>query len=282
MSRYWTLDDIDWGRFRPDLVDDDMLATVKAAALVEANAPDYVTYLRNVFRDDADLCAVLGAWGAEEEQHGAALARWATMADPDFDFEASLTVFRSDYEQVPLDTDQSVRGSKLGELFARCVVESGTTSFYSAMQDKTEEPVLKQIAGKISADEVRHYNLFRRRLADYEGEEPPLSKLARLKILADRVSERNDDEFGYAYYAGNLALNGWETYDRDHCMLAYELGSVGIYRQPHLEKAAKMMLKAVGFDSDSLVSKVATRLAWIFVRRRQRHIFSLADPSTPA
>ena len=126
MSRYWTLGDIDWGRFRPDLVDDDMLATVKAAALVEANAPDYVTYLRNVFRDDADLCELLGAWGAEEEQHGAALARWATMADPSFDFEASLTVFRADYEQVPLDTDQSVRGSKLGELFARCVVESGT------------------------------------------------------------------------------------------------------------------------------------------------------------
>ncbi|MFN3233172.1 MAG: ferritin-like domain-containing protein [Alphaproteobacteria bacterium] len=277
MSRYWSLDDIEWGGFRPDLVDGEMLAVVKAAALVEANAPDYVQYLCNVFKTDAALCEALEQWGREEEQHGDALARWAAMADPTFDFERALSVFRSDFEQVPLDTEESIRGSRLGELFARCVVESGTTSFYAAMEDKTDEPVLKQIARNISADEVRHYKLFRRQLDDYEGQEPPLSKLARCRILADRVAERNDDEFGFAYYAANIALKSDEPYDRDYCMLAYELGSFGIYKQPHLEKAAKMMLRAIGFRSDSLISRGATRLAWWMVQRRQREIFQLAE-----
>ncbi len=276
MSQNWTLDDIEWGDFRPDLVDDEMLAVVKAAALVEANAPDYVTYLCNVFKDDPALCDAIRVWGREEEQHGAALAQWAATADPDFDFDEALRIFRSDYEQLPLDSDESIRGSLMGELFARCVVESGTTSFYAAMKDKTNEPVLKQIAHNISADEVKHYKLFRRHLSAYEASQPKLSKLARCRILSDRVSERNDDEFGFAYYAANIAPHGDTPYDRDYCMLAYELGSVGIYKQPHLEKAARMMMMAVGFKTNSLVSRTATKLAWWMVQRRQRHINQLA------
>ena len=45
-------------------------------------------------------------------------------------------------------------------MIARCVVESGTSSYYSAIRDATEEPVLQEIAGRIAADEYRHYKLF--------------------------------------------------------------------------------------------------------------------------
>ena len=45
-------------------------------------------------------------------------------------------------------------------MIARCVVESGTSSYYSAIRDATDEPVLKEIAGRIAADEYRHYKLF--------------------------------------------------------------------------------------------------------------------------
>ncbi|MEQ8266944.1 MAG: hypothetical protein RH982_07095 [Parvibaculum sp.] len=34
---------------------------------------------------------------------------------------------------IPLDAVQSVRGSRGGELIARCVVESGTSSCYTAI-----------------------------------------------------------------------------------------------------------------------------------------------------
>ena len=38
----WTLDDIPWSRFDASRVDPTLLAAVKAASLVEYNAPDYV------------------------------------------------------------------------------------------------------------------------------------------------------------------------------------------------------------------------------------------------
>ena len=75
--RHWTLDDIPWDAFDPSQVDPELLRAVKAAALVEGNADDYVRYLKNVFGDDAEFCGAAEQWGIEENQHGAALARWA-------------------------------------------------------------------------------------------------------------------------------------------------------------------------------------------------------------
>ena len=57
MSKHWTLDDIDWDKFDPALVDPNLLATIKTAAMVEGNAADYVTYLLNVFSDDEAFAA---------------------------------------------------------------------------------------------------------------------------------------------------------------------------------------------------------------------------------
>ncbi|MBI1178909.1 MAG: ferritin-like domain-containing protein [Alphaproteobacteria bacterium] len=276
MSRYWTLDDIDWGAFRADKVDQRLLATIKAAALVEANAPDYVTYLCNVFRGDEALCGSVRQWGDEEVQHGRALARWASLADPSYDLDEALLRFRTGYRQVPLDSSESTRGSRSGELFARCVVESGTTSFYSAMQDATDEPVLRQIARNIAADEVRHYKLFRSYLDAYEARGMGITRLARLKILGDRIGEVDDDEFAFAYYAANVAPVSDAPYDRETCSLAYETGAYGIYRRAHLEKGVRMMLRAVGFGSGSAFVGIAVRLAWRLMRYRQKKLVKLA------
>ena len=38
MSKHWTLDDIEWDKFDPSKVDPQLLATIKTAAMVEANA----------------------------------------------------------------------------------------------------------------------------------------------------------------------------------------------------------------------------------------------------
>ena len=98
-------------------------------------------------------------WGEEEIQHGKALARWAELADPEFDFEAAFGRFRDGY-QVDFDCDVSRRGSRTGEMIARCMVEVGTSSYYSALRDGVQEPVLKEICRNIAADEIRHYKLF--------------------------------------------------------------------------------------------------------------------------
>src|SRR5258708_30992757 len=159
----WTMDDIHWSLFDSAKVEPAMLAAVKAAALVEYNAPDYVSYLKRVFADSGSpTIAALEEWGREEAQHGRALGRWAEMADPSFKLEEALTRFRKGYSPAHFSGSEggSVRGSRRGEMIARCVVESGTSSYYAAIRDASEEPVLTEIAGRIAAAEYRPYKLF--------------------------------------------------------------------------------------------------------------------------
>src|ERR1700730_15656256 len=187
----WTLETIDWGRFDPSKVDPEILRNIKAAAMVERNGADYGIYLNKVFADDPAFIADVDRWVVEEVQHGMALGRWAQLADPLWDFDAAFDRFRKGY-QVPVDADASVRGSQAGEMMARCIVETGTSSYYSALKDASDEPVLKQICSRIAADEVRPYKLFYARLQRCL-ERDRLSKLRRLWIGWGRLAESEDD-----------------------------------------------------------------------------------------
>src|SRR4051794_17494392 len=130
----WTLDDIPWDRFDAARVDPETVKVVKAASLVEYNGEAYATYLCNVFADDPTFQAAARLWAGEEAQHGRGLRRWAELAARSFDFAAAFTRFTQGYE-LPLSADESVRGSRAGELIARCIVETGTSSWYSAIKD---------------------------------------------------------------------------------------------------------------------------------------------------
>ena len=92
-----------------------------------------------------------------------------------------------------------MRGSRTGELIARCVVETGTSSYYAALGEATDEPVLKEICRRIAGDELRHYKLFYGFMKRYLAREP-LGILARLKVALGRVAETGDDELPYAYF----------------------------------------------------------------------------------
>lgn len=122
----WTMDDIHWSLFDLSKVEPTLLAAVKAAALVEYNAPDYVAYLKRVFVDGPPgTLAAIERWGKEEAQHGRALGRWAEIADPGFRMEEAFARFRKGYTpgHFMSGQDGSVRGSRRGEMIARCVVE---------------------------------------------------------------------------------------------------------------------------------------------------------------
>ncbi|HUN49400.1 MAG TPA: ferritin-like domain-containing protein, partial [Stellaceae bacterium] len=140
----WTLGDIPWDRFDRAKVDPEILRIVKAASLVERNGGDYAHYLCNVFDDDPEFKTVATRWGGEEIQHGQALGRWAMLADPGFDHEGACRRFTAGF-RVDLDAKASVRGTRSGELIARCIVETGTSSYYTALSEAAEEPVLKEI-----------------------------------------------------------------------------------------------------------------------------------------
>ena len=127
----------------------------------QRNGDDYGVYLRRVFADDPDFIEKVNEWVLEENQHGMALGRWSQLADPGWNFEAAFARFKAGYHLPHYTTTlQSVRGSQAGEMMARCIVETGTSSYYTALKDATAEPVLRQICAKIAADELRHYKLF--------------------------------------------------------------------------------------------------------------------------
>ena len=132
-------------------------------------------------------------------------ARWAEMADPNFKLEAAFARFRKGYTPAHFADERqqgSVRGSRRGEMIARCVVESGTSSYYSAIRDATDEPVLQEIAGRIAADEYRHYKLFYDTLNAQS--EPDLSLWKKLRIAVERVRESDDDELAFSFYCANV------------------------------------------------------------------------------
>ena len=257
-NKYWSLDDIPWDRFDPSKVDPEMLRIVKAAAMVEYNGGIYADYLCSVFKDDPQFQNASQRWAFEEVQHGQALARWAQMADPDFDFDNRFAKF-SERIQLPVEADSSVRGTRCGELVARCMVEVGTSSYYSALREATDEPVLQMICEKIAKDEIRHYKFFYTHMERYRDIEN-FGKFRRLWVGLGRIGESEDDELAYAYYAAN---NNGEAYNRKRCIRAYMSRAYGFYEIRHVERAITLIFKAVGFSPHGrLTNWIARGTCW--------------------
>jgi hypothetical protein len=263
----WTLDDIPWERFDPSRVDPDLLAIAKAASLVERNGGDYATYLCNVFADDPEFQAVARGWGQEEIQHGMALGRWARMADPSYDFEGAFARF-AQVIKLPLDAADSVRGSRAGELVARCMVEVGTSSYYTALADRCEEPVLQAICRRIAADEHRHYKLFYTHLDRYMAREG-LGFWGRLRVAAGRIGESEDDELAFAFHAANA---NDRPYERKQANRAYARRAYALYRRPHVERGLAMVFKTIGLNPQGRLHRIATALAWTYISARARRL----------
>ena len=109
------------------------------------------------------------------------------MADPDWDYAAAFARYRTGYT-IKTDAEVSRRGSRTGELIARCMVETGTSSYYTALAEATDEPVLRQICKLIAADEYRHFKLFYDHMRRYLSREN-LSMISRLRIALGRIGE---------------------------------------------------------------------------------------------
>lgn len=261
---HWTQDDIPWDKFDASKLSDDILKVVKAAAMVERNAGDYTEYLGKVFAGDPAFKQLAVQWRKEEVQHGDVLGRYAELADPDFNFAERFKRFTDGYK-VPTDLDQSVRGSQTGELLARCIVETGTSSFYSALRDATDEPVLKSICHRIAGDEFRHYKWFysyMKRYMDAEG----VGVFRRTLVAIGRIKETDDDELAFAYHAANEPAD--LPYVRERCNREYAVRAYGFYQPKHTERAVNMILKVIGLDPQGWLGSAAKKFAWNKMRSR--------------
>jgi hypothetical protein len=267
----WTLDDIPWWSFDAARLDPAIVAIVKAACLVEYNGAAYAHHLCHVFADDPAFQENARRWGAEEVQHGVALARWAALADPSFDFAAAFTRFQEGY-RIDFDSVRSRRGSRAGEMIARCIVETGTSSYYTALRDAAAEPVLREICGRIAADELRHYRLFYKTLR-HCLERERLGRWARLRIALGRLAESEDDELAYAFYAANEdAL----PYDRRRYSRAYARRTFPLYRPHHVQRAVAMVLKAIGLTPNGRLGRTISAVAWRAMRYRASWLAKVA------
>jgi hypothetical protein len=265
--KHWRIDDVRWDQFDAARLDPSLVAIVKAAAMVERNGTDYGTYLKRVFHDDPAFQAAADNWSGEEVQHGDALGRWAMLADPAWDYQAAFRRYKEGYHLPLLDAEASVRGSRTGELIARCIVESGTSSYYSALADATDEPVLKDICRLIAADEFRHFKLFYDHMKRYLGREK-IGLARRLVIALWRVGESEDDELAYAFHCGND--DPGVPYDHKRCIAGYMSRAMSAYRYRHLERGIGMILKAVGLPPRGRFSGLVVRLAWQFMQTQRR------------
>lgn len=273
--KHWQMDDVAWDRFDATKAAHEIVPLIKAAALVERNGREYAGYLCRVFATDPALCDAIRNWAEEEVQHGEALGKWASLADPAWDFRAARDRFNAGYHP-PLDAEASIRGSRTGELIARCMVETGTSSYYTALADACQEPVLKQLCRHIAADEFRHYKLFYDYMRLYQEQEH-IGSARRVLIAFGRAGETEDDELSYAYHCANESPA--MPYDRARCSAAYLAGAMRYYRFPHVRRGMGMTLKAVGLPAQGRLPDVAARAAWWWLDWRRNRVKSLATAS---
>ncbi|MCW3473710.1 ferritin-like domain-containing protein [Limobrevibacterium gyesilva] len=275
--KHWRIDEVSWDRFDRTKIDVGVVPLVKAAAMVERNGTDYAVYLNKVFHDDPDFCQAADHWALEEVQHGDALGKWAMLADPSWDFAAAFQRYRDGYK-LPLDAEASIRGSRTGELIARCMVETGTSSYYTALAEATGEPVLQQVCRLIAADEYRHFKLFYDHMRRYLGREN-IGFLQRLRIAAGRITESEDDELAFAYHCGNNPAGA--PYDHASCVAAYMGGAMTVYRFRHIERGMGMVFKAIGLQPHGRLSDMSARLAWQLLQHRRRRLAARLGGAAP-
>ena len=275
--KHWRIEDVPWDRFDPSKVDPSVIPLVKAAAMVERNGVDYGAYLDGVFADDPDFKAAAARWAIEEVQHGDALGQWAMLADPTWDYAAAFARYRAGY-RIQVDATSSIRGSRTGELIARCIVETGTSSYYTALAEATAEPVLASICRQIAADEFRHFKLFYDHMHRYLAREN-ISLPRRLRIAASRAGESEDDELAFAYHCGNNPANS--PYNHDRCIAAYMSQAMRFYRLGHMQRVIGMMFKTVGLPPRGHLSNLSAHMLWHLIQYRQRRYASRSHQALP-
>jgi hypothetical protein len=163
-------------------------------------------------------------------------------------------------------------------LIARCMVETGTSSYYTTLGEAAAEPVLKEVCRLIAADEYRHFKLFYDHLRRYLARER-LSFLARLRVAAGRIGESEDDELAYAFHCGNEPEGA--SYDHGRCIAACMARAMGLYRFRHVERGMGMVFKTVGLTPRGRLPDLAAKGAWRLLqwcRRRFERRAALGAP----
>jgi hypothetical protein len=169
-GKKWRIEDIPFDKVDRRLIADDefMFHTLAAASFTEILAELYSNNLIEHFKGNPEIESWLRqSWREEEVQHGQSLKKYVQTVWTDFDWERAYADFQVEYGA--LCTSEQLESDRALELIARCVVETGTSSFYKALNHYVREPVLRQLLDHIRADEVAHYTHFRRYYSGFDA-----------------------------------------------------------------------------------------------------------------
>ncbi|TBR36790.1 MULTISPECIES: ferritin-like domain-containing protein [Dyella] len=190
----WTLESLDLEQIQLEQIrhNEELFFLLCSSSFVESGSDLYTHNLVEHFAGDQTLQTWLSQhWEHEELQHGRALAAYVKKVWPEFDWERGFKSFWDEYGAVC--TSEQLEDSRGLELAARCVVETGTASLYRALNDITDEPVLKQLTSHIKSDEVRHYKHFYQAFRQYREREG-LGRYRVFRAILKRVNEiRSED-----------------------------------------------------------------------------------------
>jgi rubrerythrin len=170
---HWSLDEIPWRSIDRSAVERSaaLFYMVAAASLMESATDLYTANLIERFAADPEITTWLTeAWLPEELQHGRALRRYVETAWPEFPWGAVRERFIDEFRPF---CDEALEAKGSLEMASRCVVETGTASFYTGLSRASPEPVLSLLARQIASDEVRHYKHFYRYFRKYREIERP-------------------------------------------------------------------------------------------------------------
>lgn len=190
----WSIADLDFSHIDLQQVqqDENVFYLVTCASFVESGSDLYTHNLVDFFQDNDEISAWLrNHWQVEELQHGAALRAYAEHVWPEFDWQCSFESFLEEYARYCkvelLEPTQAL------EMAARCVVETGTATYYRALSRSLKEPVLQDLATRIANDEVNHYKHFYQYFRLYRRREG-IGRSRVLGTLSRRTLEmRNED-----------------------------------------------------------------------------------------
>jgi len=212
---HWTMADLDLSRIEHESVRDDSFTyyLVAGASFIETAADVYTNNLVHHFPDPVARDWLAKRWQLEELQHGRALRAYVEAVWPDLAWEQGYAGFLEEYSR--LCTMEQLEDSRTLEMAARCVVETGTATFYTTVHACACEPVLKRLAGLIRRDEVRHYNYFRSFYQAYQAEER-VGRLSVLRALYKRFTEAEQEDAYVAFKHAWLTRHPGQTFRDEH------------------------------------------------------------------
>ena len=217
-----------------------LFKTLVIASFIEITSHIYERNLNKHFKNDNETTQWLQqVWEPEETQHGKSLKRYISTVWPEFDWEKHYKIFTESY--LPLCNMGALEPTRAGEMIARMVVETGTSSLYKALANYAidlNEPVLRDLASRISKDEVCHFEMFEKVFKKYKDEQK-LSRNDIMMILYARLREINNEDIKIAFES----IQSEQSYDE----YIHQTKLFAKQYYPY-KMAAKMFIRPLGLN----------------------------------